>query len=89
MNLIVQKRPAMEHRTSLSMEHRTSLSQLWTAARDDLSNRRASRASRKTLERELASYSTPAEQNELNAILDRANPDAAAKIRPMIHRRVA
>ena len=81
MNLIVQKRPAMEHRTSLS--------QLWTAARDDLSNRRASRASHKTLERELASYFTPAEQNELNAILDRANPDAAAKIRPMIHRREA
>ena len=81
MNLIVQKIPAMEHRTCLS--------QLWTAARDDLSNRRGSRASRKTLERELASYSTPAEQNELNAILDRANPDAAAKIRPMIHRRVA
>ena len=81
MNLIVQKRPAVEHRTSLS--------QLWTAARDDLSNRRASRASRKTLERELASYTTPAEQNELNAILDRANPDAAAKIRPMIHRLVA
>ena len=69
MNLIVQKRPAMEHRTSVS--------QLWTAARDDLSNRRASRASRKTLERELASYSTPAEQNELDAILDRTRNGGA------------
>jgi len=68
------------------MKHRTSLSSRWTAARDDLSNRRASRASRETLERELASYSTPAEQNELSAILDRADPDAAAAIRPMIHR---
>jgi hypothetical protein len=65
------------------------LSQLWTAARDDLSSRRASRASRKRLERELASYSTPAEQIELDAILDRANPEAAATIRPMIHRAVA
>jgi hypothetical protein len=78
MNLIAQK----EH----AREHRTSLSQLWTAARDDLSNRRASRASRKTLERELASYSTPAEQNELNAILDRADPHAAAEIRPIMRR---
>jgi hypothetical protein len=68
------------------MEHRTSLSPLWTVARDHLSTRRASRASRGTLERELASYSTPAEQNELNAILDRADPDAAAEIRSMIHR---
>ena len=81
MNLIDQKRPATQHHASLS--------QLWTAARDDLSSRRASRASRKRLERELASYSTPAEQIELNAILDRANPEAAATIRPMIHRRVA
>lgn len=68
------------------MEHRTSLSPLWTAARDDLRTRRALHASRKTLERELASYSTPAEQNELDAILDRADPDAAAEIRRMIHR---
>ena len=78
LNLIAQKGPAMEHRTLLSP--------LWTAARDDLRTRRASRASRETLERELASYSTPAEQNELNAILDRADPDAAAEIRSMIHR---
>ena len=78
LNLIAQKGPAMEHPTSLS--------RLWTAARDDLSTRRASRATRWTLERELASYSTLAEQNELNAILDRADPAAAAQIRPMIHR---
>ena len=81
MNLIVQKRPATQPQASLS--------QLWTAARDDLSSRRASRASRKRLERELASYSTPAEQIELDAILDRANPEAAATIRPMIPRAVA
>jgi hypothetical protein len=71
------------------MEHHTSLSQLWSAARDDLSARRASRASRKELERELASYSTPAEQDELDAILDRADPEAAATIRGLLHRRVA
>src|SRR5450759_1506479 len=51
VNLIAQKGPAMEHRTRLSP--------LWNAARDDLRTRRASRASRGTLERELASYTTP------------------------------
>ena len=42
-----------------------------------------------TLVRELASYSTPADQTELDAILDRADPDAAAEIRPLIHRSFA
>ena len=68
------------------MEHRTSSSPLWTAARDDLSTRRASRAAQQTLERELASYTTSAELGELNAILNRADPDAAAQIRALIHR---
>ena len=79
MNLIAQEEHAREHRTS-------SLSPLWNAARDHLRYRRASRASRETLERELASYTTPTEQHELNAILDRADPHAAAEI-PHIMRR--
>jgi hypothetical protein len=66
------------------MQHRTLLSPRWAAARDDLSTRRAARASRRTLERELASFSTPAEQAELDAILDRADPDAADEIRHII-----
>lgn len=78
MNLIAQEEPKLAHRTSLSL--------LWNAARDDLHTRRASRASRQTLERELASYTTPAEQHELDAILDRADPDASAEIRRIIHR---
>ena len=68
------------------MAHRISLSPILAAARDDLRSRRASRAARMTLVRELASYSTPAEQIELDAILDRADPEAADEIRPMIHR---
>jgi len=63
------------------MEHRISLSPLLTATRDDLRSRRASRATRKVLEHELASYTSQAEQIELNAILDRAEPEAAAQIR--------
>jgi len=66
------------------MEHRTLLPPRWAAARDDLSARRAARASRKTLERELASFSTPDDQSELAAILDRADPDAADAIRNIL-----
>ncbi len=76
MKLITSEQPKMEHRTSLSLR--------WAAARDDLQARRAARASRRTLVRELASYTTPAEQHELDAILQRADPDAAAEIRSII-----
>ncbi|HEX7536953.1 MAG TPA: hypothetical protein VF391_08110 [Dermatophilaceae bacterium] len=78
MKLIGQKGSAMEHRISLSP--------IWAAARDDLRARRASRAARENLERALASYRTPAEQSELHAILDRADPDAADEIRDVIDR---
>ena len=68
------------------MPHRISLSPLLTATRDDLRSRRASRASHKAMARELASYTSPADQIELDAILDRADPDAAAEIRSIIWR---
>jgi hypothetical protein len=68
------------------MEHRNSLSPLWTAARDELRTRRAARASRMTLERELASFTTPAEQNELDAILERYPADQVAEIRQIVNR---
>ena len=71
------------------MSHRISFSPILAAAREDLRSRRASRAARMTLVRELASYSTPADQTELDAILDRADSDAADEIRPLIHRSFA
>ena len=71
------------------MAHRISLLPILAAARDDLRSRRASRAARMTLVHELASYSTPADQIELDAILDRADPAAADEIRPLIHRSLA
>ena len=71
------------------MAHRISLLPILAAARDDLRGRRASRAARLTLVRELASYSTPADQIELDAILDRADPDAADEVRQLIHRSLA
>lgn len=71
------------------MAHRISLSTILADARDDLRHRRASRTARMTLVSEVASYSTPAEQIELDAILDRADPHAADEIRDMIHRSFA
>ena len=68
------------------MQHRINLSPLLAATRDDLRARRTARASRRALMRELASYTTPAEHLELDAILDRADPAAAAQIRSLIHR---
>jgi hypothetical protein len=68
------------------MEQRLPLSPRWTAARDDLRARRACRTSRKSLVRELASYSTPAEQLEFDAILNRADPQAADEIRRLLQR---
>ncbi len=78
MNLPTQE----DHKT----EHGASLSLRWAATRDDLLARRAARASDKTLVRELASYTTPAEQLELDAILERAEPEAAAEIRAIVQR---
>ena len=51
-----------------------------TALRSTLSHRRALRADRLRLERDLAGYRTPAERNELAAIMSRYT---AEEIRPL------
>ena len=81
MKLIAQKGPAMAHRISLST--------ILADARDELRSSRASRTAHMTLVRELAGYSTTAEQIELDAILDRSDPEAADEIRQLIHRNFA
>lgn len=83
MTLIGKKGPTMEHRTPLSPG--------WVDARDDLSARRAARASREIRKRELASFTTATDQHELylDPILDRADPQAPDNIRSLIHRRSA
>src|SRR5664279_4486064 len=73
VKLIAQKGPAMAHRITLST--------ILADARDDLRSSRASRAARMTLVRELAGYSTPAEQIEMDAILDRADPVSYTHLR--------
>jgi len=68
------------------MENPAPLLQTWAAARDGLRARRARRAARKTLERELATYTTPTERRELDAILERYPADEVAEIRQIINR---
>jgi len=50
---------------------------------------RAARATRKTLERELHSYTTPRDRQDLEAILDRHGEQETAEIRALLTRRVA
>ncbi len=65
------------------------LSRLLSAARQELADRRAADAAARRLAAELAGYSTPAERNDLNALLD-SHPDAeAAEIRELLNRRTA
>jgi hypothetical protein len=67
-----------------------SLGRRLTAIRDDLHHGRAVRAERKALERELASYTSESDLNDLDAILDRHSDEDTAEIRRFLaSRRVA
>lgn len=55
----------------------SSLADGFAGVRNELAARRVRRTQARRLERELAAYSTPAEQQELDAIIARA-PKAAA-----------
>jgi hypothetical protein len=64
---------------------RTSTSTVATL-RDALAARRAVRRERQQLERELASYSTPAERLELEAMIDRHSPEETREVRDILAR---
>jgi len=68
------------------MEHHTLSSTRWAPVRDDLSDRREARAAREILKRELASFTTSADLQELDLILHRADPQAADNVRSLIPR---
>jgi hypothetical protein len=57
---------------------------LWTSIRDELRRTRAARAERISLERELASYTSPSDLNDLEAILARHTEDETADIRRIL-----
>jgi hypothetical protein len=61
-----------------------SLGSLWTAIREEHRAVRAARSERKYLERELASYTSPSDLNDLDAILDRHSEDETADIRRIL-----
>jgi hypothetical protein len=66
-----------------------SLGRRWTAIRDEVRGNRAARAARKSLERELASYTSASDLNDLDAILDRHSEEETADIRRFLASRRA
>jgi hypothetical protein len=66
-----------------------SLGRRWTAIREEVRGTRAARAERKSLERELASYTSPSDLNDLDAILDRHSEEETADIRRFLASRRA
>ena len=57
---------------------------LLTAVRDQIRGSRDAHAERASLERELASYSSAADLNDLHAILDRYSDQETAQIRRIL-----
>lgn len=80
--------------TTNSTHDRSFARQLWTTVNDDLRERRQARAARRTLERELATYTTPAEVEDLLMAM-RGSDDAQTEairgllIRNLQHQHVA
>jgi hypothetical protein len=62
---------------------------LWTTLRDQLEHTREARTTRKALERELATYTSQSDLNDLHAILDRHPDEQTAPIRRILARRAA
>jgi len=60
------------------------LTSLWTSVRTQLRDSRDERAARSSLERELASYTSPEDLNDLYAILDRYSDQETADIRRIL-----
>jgi uncharacterized protein with PIN domain len=54
--------------------------------RDALAARRAERLERQQLERELATYTSPAERLELAAMIDRYRPEETREVRAIVAR---
>ena len=60
--------------------------QLLTTVRDDLRGRRQARATKRQLQRELATYSTRAEADDLMALLHHQESAQAEQIRGILNR---
>jgi hypothetical protein len=62
---------------------------LWTAFRGQLQHAREAHATRRILERELATYTSQSDLDDLHAILDRYSDQDTAKIRRILARHAA
>ncbi len=60
------------------------IASLWTAVRTQIREIRDERAERAQLERELGNYTSPADLNDLYAILDRYSDQETADIRRIL-----
>ena len=60
--------------------------QLWTSVRDELRERRQTRTERRALERELSAYTTPAEIDDLLAVIENEDSLAADQVRAILGR---
>jgi uncharacterized protein YjiS (DUF1127 family) len=60
--------------------------QLWTSVRDELRERRQTRSERRSLERELSAYTTPAEIDDLLAVIENEDSLAADQVRAILGR---
>ncbi len=61
-----------------------SINSMWTTVRTQLRESRDAHAARASLARELASYSSPADLADLDAILDRYSDQETADIRRIL-----
>ena len=62
---------------------------LWAGARSELSARHTAHTARERLTVELADYATPADRNDLNALLDSYPDQDVAELRALLNRRSA
>jgi ribosomal 50S subunit-associated protein YjgA (DUF615 family) len=62
---------------------------LWADARAERARRRAAEAARARLLSELAGYASPADRNDLNALLDNYPDPDVAELRDLLNRPVA
>jgi hypothetical protein len=60
------------------------LGRRWTVIREEFRGARAARAARRSLERDLASYTSSGDLNDLDAILDRHSEEETADIRRIL-----
>jgi hypothetical protein len=71
--------------TQTTQPRQSGITALWVTARDELSARRARAAARRRLASEISDYTTQADRNDLNALLDTYPDSEVAEIRDLLN----